>query len=275
MLKENSFSIFLIVFFLGLTGWYLYPTAQNIWLNRQMGAMDAGERALYERENHARLQEIQARSLRLGLDLQGGMHVVLEVRVSELIDLLAENQDEQFEEVLRAATRRAQAENRSLVDVFVEEFEARDPDVRLARYFRSEEAGITRRSSNAEVRRYLERESDRAVERAIEVVRKRVDRYGVTEPSIRRQGTQRAVVELPGVDEPERVRDLLRGAARLEFRLMANPADLAASAERIVAYYDQMDVREPVDPLPTPDAEAAPSGPAAGARTALNGAAWQ
>ena len=251
MLKENSLKIFLIVFFLGLTGWYLYPTAQNLWVNYQMSNMDEAERAEYERENYAYLQEIEEQSLSLGLDLLGGMHVTLEVRVSELVNLLADNQDEMFEEVLRAADERATEENAPFISTFLEEFQERNPDVRLARYFRDEEADITRRSDNSEVVSYLENQADEAVERAIEVVRERVDRYGVTEPSIQRQGARRIIVELPGVDDAERVRELLEGTARLEFRLMAEPGRLATSAQDIIDFYAEADLEE-MDDLPEP-----------------------
>ena len=251
MLKENGLKIFLIVFFLGLTGWYLYPSAQNLWINYQMSNMDEEERLEYERENYAELQEIEARSLSLGLDLLGGMHVTLEVRVSELVNLLAENQDDIFEEVLLAADQRATDENAPFITTFLEEFEERNPDVRLARYFRDEEAEITRRSSNSEVVSYLEDQAEAAVERAMEVVRERVDRYGVTEPSIQRQGARRIIVELPGVDEPERVRDLLEGTARLEFRLMADPTRLATAAQDIEEFYAEVDMGE-FEELPEP-----------------------
>ena len=110
-----------------------------------------------------------------------------------------------------------------MIDTFVEEFEARDPEARLSRYFRNDDVGITRRSTNVEVASYLRQEAGDAVSRAIEIIRDRVDRYGVTEPSIQMQGSRRVIVEMPGIDDPERIRKLLKGTARLEFRLMADP----------------------------------------------------
>ena len=117
-----------------------------------------------------------------------------------------------------------------------QEFETRDPDASLSRYFRSEE--ITRRSSNAEVITFLLQQESDAITRAIEVIRNRVDRFGVTEPSIQRQGSRRIVVELPGIDDPERVRRLLKGTARLEFRLMADPAELNLSLQRMINHFE-------------------------------------
>jgi preprotein translocase subunit SecD len=203
-----------------------------------MNSLDEEARAEYEQENFARIQEIKQESLNLGLDLLGGMHVTMEVQVANLIGQLAQDRDDAFNEVLRAAREQAISNDVSVVESFVDTFEERDPNVRLSRYFRNEEANITRRSTNEEVQTYLEQQADEAIGRAIEVIRNRVDRYGVTEPSIQRQGERRIVVELPGIDDPERIRDLLRGTARLEFRLMADPAELAQSAREIIEYYE-------------------------------------
>ena len=237
-MKNNGFKIALTIFFVGLCGYYLYPTVQSIMLNQRLSEMTPEERTEYEQENYTQIQEIREEALGLGLDLLGGMHVTLEIRVPDLLGQLAINKDEQFNEVLRAAAERALEEDAPVVDVFVEEFQERNPDVRLSRYYRNEQAGITRRSENSEVITYLNNQVEEAVERAMEIVRNRVDRYGVSEPSIQRQGERRIVVELPGVDDPERVRELLRGTARLEFRLMPEPQRLAESAQEIIDYFE-------------------------------------
>ncbi len=237
-MQGNGFKVFVTVFFVVLCGWYLYPSVQNLIITQRMNSLDEEARAEYEQENFARIQEIKQESLNLGLDLLGGMHVTMEVQVANLIGQLAQDRDEAFNEVLRAAREQAISNDVSVVESFVDTFEERDPNVRLSRYFRNEEANITRRSTNEEVQTYLEQQADEAIGRAIEVIRNRVDRYGVTEPSIQRQGERRIVVELPGIDDPERIRDLLRGTARLEFRLMADPAELAQSAREIIEYYE-------------------------------------
>lgn len=237
-MKNNGFKILLTVFFVGLCGYYLYPTVQSFMLNQRLSGMAEEERVEYEQENFAQIQEIRQGALGLGLDLLGGMHVTLEIRVADLLGQLAINKDDQFEEVLQAAAQRAIDEDEPVVDVFVEEFEERDPNLRLSRYYRNEQAGITRRSENSEVIDYLNNQVEEAVQRAMEIVRNRVDRYGVSEPSIQRQGERRIVVELPGVDDPERVRELLRGTARLEFRLMPDPQQLTESAQEIIDYFE-------------------------------------
>ena len=239
-MQENGFKIFATLAFLAVSLWYLFPTLQNYLMENRIEDLPPEERVEYVNENYTEIRDVSERALKLGLDLQGGMHVTLQVRMDALIRALAADTDEAFNQALTTARQRSDETGDDFVDVFIETFEEQEPDVRLSRYFRSTGANITRRSDNAEVAQYLRDEADEAVVRAVSIVRERVDRYGVSEPSIQRQGSSRIVVELPGVDDPQRVRDLLRGTARLEFRLMADPAELAASRNRIIAYYDNL-----------------------------------
>ena len=237
-MQGNGFKIGLVVFFFALSAWYLYPSAQNYFIQQRIRGMEQQEREEYERENLQHIRGVKEDALKLGLDLQGGMHVTMEVRTDALIRELATDPDQTFEEVLAAARTTADETGNSIIDAFALEFERRDPNARLSRYFRDSDAGITRRSTNAEVSQYLLGQADNAIDRAISIIRDRVDRYGVTEPSIQKQGTRRVVVELPGIDDPERVRNLLKGTARLEFHLMAEPEDLARSLQQTIAWYD-------------------------------------
>ncbi|MBT3449437.1 MAG: protein translocase subunit SecD [Bacteroidetes Order II. Incertae sedis bacterium] len=237
-MQGNGFKIFLTVFFFAITGYYLYPSVQSYFIAQDKSELVGEELATYEQENLTKIRNAQEKALKLGLDLQGGMHVTLEVRVEAMISELATDVDDLFTEVLAVASRQASETDNPIIDLFVTEFESRDASARLSRYFRNEEAGITRRSSNADVAAYLRLESDEAVDRAISIIRDRVDRYGVTEPSIQKQGTRRVIVELPGIDDPDRIRGLLRGTARLEFHLMIDPAENVRSLQRIIAYYD-------------------------------------
>ncbi len=252
-MQGNGFKVGAVVFFLALSAWYLFPSLQGISLNNRLAEMGQEERTDYERENYSRIESIKEKSLNLGLDLQGGMHTTMEVGLRELlVQLAADRRDDAFDQVLAAADERSQEEGISLIDAFVEEFERRDPDARLSRYFRSET--ITRRSDNADVTDYLRTQGTDAIERAMQVIRNRVDRYGVTEPSIQTQGSRRIVVELPGIDDPERVRRLLKGTARLEFRLMADPGELNSSLQRIINYYE-VDVAAEADSVEVPAEE--------------------
>jgi preprotein translocase subunit SecD len=237
-MQGNGFKIGLTIFFVGLCGFYLFPSVQNLYVSYKMNNMPEEERVEYREDNRQWLEQVDASSLNLGLDLQGGMHVTLEVEIGNLLDQLAVNKDEAFQQTLQAAEQRAEQENVSVVEAFVEEFEAENPDGRLSRYFRNQSEDITRRSSNDEVQEYLQGQADTAVQNGIQVVRNRVNQYGVTEPSIQRQGDERIVVELPGVSDRERVRDLLESASQLTFHLMANPQQLGESVQRMIEYYE-------------------------------------
>jgi SecD/SecF fusion protein len=239
--QNNGFKIGTIVLFLGLTLWYLFPTVQLMLEQNYMESMTESERIQYAEENREKIQSLQDRALSLGLDLQGGMYVTLEVGTRQLFEELAGDlADETLRESLKVAEERAFEDRTDFVTEFLTEFESRDPDARLSRYYRSDDENITRRSTNAEVEEYLRNQRDSAVNRAIEIIRTRVDRFGVTEPSILKQGNNRIVVELPGVDDEERVRNLLKGTARLEFRMTAEPEEINSAKERIFNYYDQL-----------------------------------
>ncbi|MBN2731878.1 MAG: protein translocase subunit SecD [Balneolaceae bacterium] len=239
-MKGNGTKIAFIIGFLFITGYYLWPTAQY-WLEQNyIEDLPQAERTAYLEENAGKIQELREESLSLGLDLQGGMHVTLEVGTPKLVrELAGEYADSTLNNVIEEARRQAQQNGSDFIEVLVQKFEQRDANARLSRYFRSEADNITRRSTNEEIEAYLKEQRNSAVDRAMEIIRTRVDRYGVTEPSILKQGNNRVVVELPGVADKQRVRDLLKGTARLEFRLTTNPDQLNASKEQIINYFAQ------------------------------------
>ncbi|MEM1056900.1 MAG: protein translocase subunit SecD [Bacteroidota bacterium] len=239
-MQGNGFKISAVAAFLLASLFYLFPTVQHTLNEREIAAMAEDEQAVYREANYDDLQETRERSLNLGLDLQGGMHVTLEVGAGALIRELADGRnDETFDEALRIANEEALTSNANFVDLFVDAVDEVRPDTRLARYFRNASDEINARSSNDEVASVLRDELAEAVVRATQIVRQRVDRFGVTEPSIQQQGSNRIVVEMPGVTEPQRVRNLLRGTAKLEFRLMPDPGQVAQVAQSIVAYVDE------------------------------------
>ncbi|MDX1439777.1 MAG: protein translocase subunit SecD, partial [Rubricoccaceae bacterium] len=249
-MQGNGFKIFAVIALVLISGFYLFPTLRAWSTQRNLDAMPADERVQYEDENEASLREIREKALKLGLDLQGGMHVTLEVGVDALlVELAGDRRDDVFDNAVRAAREQAETSRSSFVDLFVDAVEAEQPGTRLSRYFRDADADITARSDNDQIRGYLNSEAEDALNRAVEIIRKRVDRYGVSEPAIAKQGDSRISVELPGVDDPERVRDLLRGTAKLEFRLMADPSELVASAASIVQYYAERETEDAVDSL--------------------------
>lgn len=244
-MKQNGTKLAFIAGFVLICAYYLSFTGR-FWLeNRHIDSLDEETREVYLIENAGKIQDLRERILTLGLDLQGGMHVTLELATPQLLRELARDYlDADFESVISAAAATANDNNTDVIDEFAREFERRDAEARLSRYFRSDSDNITRRSSNAEIVDYLKTQRNAAVDRAIQIVRNRIDRFGVTEPSIVRQGANRIVVELPGVDDEERVRNLLRGTARLEFRLTADTDELLSSLQRIVEYYNVTEVAE-------------------------------
>ncbi|MEP1151756.1 MAG: protein translocase subunit SecD [Balneola sp.] len=240
-MQGNGFKIGLIVAFLALTLWYLFPTIQYNLEQKQISELSPSDSAQYVDENRDKLASIKERTLNLGLDLQGGMYVMLEVGTPQLmLELSGENRDEALEQIVSDSRATALANDTDFIDEMATAFEAENEGARLSRYFRNDAAEITRRSTNEEIVTFLKAQRTEALDRAIEIIRTRVDRFGVTEPSIVKQGTDRIVVELPGVDDKERVRNLLRGTARLEFRLAANANDFTTFISQTYDYFDEL-----------------------------------
>jgi len=239
-MQGNGTKIAFIVAFLAISIYYLWPTAAFHLEQNYIESLPQAERAQYMEENRGHIQNLRENSLSLGLDLQGGMHVTMEVGTPQLVrELAGEYADSTLFNVINEAEENALQNGTDFIDEMVQVFEERDPNARLSRYYRSDAENINRRSTNEEIQAYLKRQRDSGVERAMEVIRTRVDRYGVNEPSILKQGNNRIVVELPGVAEKERVRSLLKGTARLEFRLAADADQMSAAKKQIISYFSQ------------------------------------
>ena len=161
------------------------------------------------------------REIPLGLDLKGGMNVTMEISLTELVRNLANNSaDANFNAALRKAENRLKTSQNDFISLFGEEFEKISPNANLAPLFATKEnsAKIKINSSNSDVLSFLKAESKDAIDRSFNILRTRIDKFGVTSPNIQLQeGTSRILIELPGVTEPERVRKLLQGSAKLEF----------------------------------------------------------
>lgn len=166
-------------------------------------------------------KDIKEIELNLGLDLQGGMHVTLEVSPVEIIKgLSANNQNPDFLRALELARERQVGSQAPFTQLFEEAYNEVSPNGQLSRIFANaaNRDRISFESTNAEVMEMLNSEVDQAIDRAFQILRTRVDRFGTSQPNIQRlQGTGRIQIELPGVDNPERVRKLLSGVAKLEF----------------------------------------------------------
>ncbi|MGM0587020.1 MAG: protein translocase subunit SecD [Bacteroidota bacterium] len=238
-MQNNGTKIAAIAVFLGLTLYYLSFTIRHALEQNYMDSLPEAERQAYVEENRAKLQNLRDNQLNLGLDLQGGMHVTLEVGTPQLVaELAGDYADSTLINIIQESRQQAAQNNTDFINEMVNIFDEQD-NLRMSRYYRSEAQNITRRSSNEEIAEYLKTQRDGAVDRAMEIIRTRVDRYGVNEPSILKQGQNRVVVELPGVADKERVRNLLKGTARLEFRLMGEPEEINSAKERIINFIGQ------------------------------------
>lgn len=167
------------------------------------------------------LKQCREMEISLGLDLKGGMNVVLELNVADVIRSLSNNnQDENFNKALDLAYAHQASSQKDFIDLFAEEYKNLDNGARLSAIFSTFELKdkITPQSSDAQVVSVLKNELQSAIDNSFNVLRTRIDRFGVVSPNIQRLETAgRILVELPGVKEPERVRKLLQGSANLEF----------------------------------------------------------
>ncbi|OJV39347.1 MAG: protein translocase subunit SecDF [Bacteroidales bacterium 36-12] len=169
------------------------------------------------------LKECREKEINLGLDLKGGMNVTLEVAVVDILKALSgHNNSPEFTQALQLASERQKTNSQiNFLDLFVKAFEEVNPQGQLASIFSTMELKekITLKSSNNEVVSVLKEEINGAISNSFNVLRSRIDRFGVVQPNIQRDNNNvgRILIELPGVKEPERVRKLLQGSANLEF----------------------------------------------------------
>jgi len=172
-------------------------------------------------------KDIKETELSLGLDLQGGMHVTMEVSPVDIIKgLSGNNEDEQFLEALTMAGQKQKESQTDFVTLFVESYKELSDGAQLAPIFANaanRDKGLSFQSSDTEVIKIINEEVEMAIERSFNILRTRVDRFGTSQPNIQQlPGTGRIQIELPGVENRERVRKLLQGVAKLEFWEVVN-----------------------------------------------------
>lgn len=246
-MKKYRFKIILILALIGLGIYFLYPTIQDYFNSKEIQRVLQEKNQVYLKEHpNAKPTEVdkyltqiedsirnadpsikkaREKRIKLGLDLQGGMYIVLEVNTLKLLEKLAKNPDEHFYEILRATENIVKISEEPVVQVFAQE--AKKRGIRLSRYFGEI------RDDDDKIISMLEKQAEDAVTRAQEIIRNRVDQYGVSEPSIHLAGSRRVIVELPGVARKEEARQLLQGTALLEFNLVKDPEFTFALLEKI------------------------------------------
>ena len=193
-----------ILFVFGLGIYALLPTIRYAMMDeKSISNLSSDQKDYFE-----------SRSIKQGLDLKGGIYIVLEVDLPQLIDNLAKNKDKNFDNFLDELKVEY---NNSSIDFFtVFENIADDSNLKLPRYF------INYGKTKDQIITELSLQSEDSIKRVIEIIQNRVDQFGVAEPTIQKQGNNRVIVELAGIEDPERARDLLQSTALLELMIVKN-----------------------------------------------------
>ena len=215
MLNKYKTPILITLAAVALAMYFLYPTYKDSEMRKELAGLRGADSLAYLEKHDAEIRENRAKRVKLGLDLQGGMRVVLEVNVLKLIEDLGKNRDEVYTQIMKEVREETRRSDESPVVILRRKFEERQ--IRMSRYYGS------LRDDNDKIAAYLEDEAKKAIDRGMEIVGNRVDQYGVSEPVIQKLGGTRINVELPGVSKEAEVRSLLQGTALLEFKLLKEP----------------------------------------------------
>jgi SecD/SecF fusion protein len=185
-------------------------------------------------------QEVKNTELGLGLDLQGGMHVTLEVSPVEIVKGLAGgSKDQVFNEAVAEAKERSKTVNDKFVNIFYQAWQEKAGDKALNTIFATaaNRGRISLETSDAEILNIIDTEVENAIDRSFNILRTRIDRFGTSQPNIQRiQNTGRIQIELPGVDNAERVRNLLQGVAKLQFWQVAEIDEFGDALQQVNAF---------------------------------------
>ena len=187
------------------------------------------------------LKQCQEMEIGLGLDLKGGMNVIMEVSVPDVIDVLADHkQDAAYQKSLAEAKKDEETSQDDFISLFISRWKQNAQGRGLAEIFATQQmkGKVSTQSTDAEIESALRAEVQSAIDNAENVVRQRVDKFGVVQPNIQRlEGQSRIMVEMPGVKEPERVRKLLQGSANLEFWETFNTQEIVPLLSQLNSRY--------------------------------------
>lgn len=211
--------LFKTILIFGLLIWAIYalfPTFQILTLSD-----DKKEQMVEDGE----IVTLTDKAIHLGLDLQGGMYINLEVDLPRLVEELAVNRDEQFDNLLAESKSEMNITDVEFLDILQNKFSS--AKVPLNKYWGD------RGDSESEVIKYLQKQSKEAMDRSLEILRNRIDQFGVAEPSIQKVGSRRILIELPGVSNPDQAKELIGKTALLEFKLLQDPAKFKSTIEKI------------------------------------------
>ena len=265
-MKNKRFNLLLIAVVTLVALWSLWPTWRDYSLSTQLNSFSSAPDSLKFAMGHREeIDNARKKSLKLGLDLKGGMHLVMEVDQVDLFEQKAWNKDGKFTSIMQNVRAKATQSDARILDLLAAEF--RSENIPLSRYF------YDIRNSNQEIISKLEKESEEALTRAKEIIRNRIDQYGVAEPVITTQGSRKIIIELPGVSDENRVRNLLKGTAKLEFRLLREPEEMVRTLDRINTYLIQNAQNSTAIVVPSPVADSTASASTSSPVSGLSSAA--
>ncbi|MBS1552783.1 MAG: protein translocase subunit SecD [Bacteroidetes bacterium] len=224
MKKNLSRIILTIVMILGSL-YFLYPTYKDSKLNSELKKLTGQDSLDFVDKYNQDLISARDKRLKLGLDLKGGMYVVLDVDVVKLLEDMAKKKDDQLLAILGEVKEVSKNSDELILETFKTKLAEKGQN--LKSYYGE------LRDNEADIESRLKKEIDNSLDRAVEIVRNRIDQYGVAEPQIQKIGNSRIIVELPGVSNPVEVRKLLEGTALLEFKLVYDPQKAAKVMEAI------------------------------------------
>ena len=206
-----------------LLGWSFY----SLWPSIKYQGLDADEKELLREQGE--LAQIESRIIRQGLDLKGGMYILLETDIPALVKSLASNRNEKFDNLIEEVTNEFRSNRgENFFNIFREKIS--NSDIKVVRYYH--EYG----SNLEDIIAAIEDETEDSINRVLEILQNRIDQFGVSEPTIQKQGKYRILVELAGIQDSERARALLQSTALLEFYLVKNNA----STNEIISQLDNI-----------------------------------
>jgi len=215
-LKKNLARIVLTGVFILFAIWFIYPTYRDNQLNKELATKTGQDSVDFITNYGDKLKKSREDRIKLGLDLKGGMYVVLDVDVIKFLEDIAKKKDDILIGILGELKEQTKTTDLPVIDLLVTKLNSKG--LTLKSYY-----GGDRDDAKA-VEKKLNDEIDNAIDIAVRVVRTRVDQYGVAEPQLQKIGNKRIIVELPGVNNPDEVRKLLQGTALLQFQLLKDPA---------------------------------------------------
>ena len=224
-MKKNLTRIVITVALILMSLYFLYPTYKDYTFVKQLKSLTGQDSTDFIDKNGVEITKARDNRLKLGLDLQGGMYVVLDVDIVKLLEDMAVRKDDQLLAVLAEVKEATKTSDELIFDTFKAKLAAKG--LTLKNYY-----GETR-DTESDIEAKLSSEIDKSLDRAVEIVRNRIDQYGVAEPQIQKIGNSRIIVELPGVSNPQEVRKLLEGTALLEFKLIYDPQSTVKVMEAI------------------------------------------